>query len=216
MHRGTVTIDTFSDRKIVFYIVQLVQKHLNWTIRFNLNFDKPNPLYSKFFNNTPRHYSFHIKLNELTWLEYIPNEKYTNPIRTKKDVDELIKFIIYAKKHLPGDDDLIFCTAIDINSDFKYIEFIESLLPLMEGWKFLDETEEKLKSWKEQWRKHPSVVPQYLILNHYTKRIHHEYSPPSFSNHEKIYHEKIHSLKQLYDILEMSNKISEQWDSAIY
>ena len=92
VHKRKIYIDTFSDKEVVKYLVQILRKGF-WEINIYTGGKEDDVIKSLFFDGIPRYYVLFLDLNRMLWEEEKPNAEFLNPIHSKKDVDNLIQFI---------------------------------------------------------------------------------------------------------------------------
>ena len=130
VHKRKIYIDTFSDKEVVKYLVQILRKGF-WEINIYTGGKEDDVIKSLFFDGIPRYYVLFLDLNRMLWEEEKPNAEFLNPIHSKKDVDNLIQFIQDANaastrvniKTVPR----LCCCGYHGNIDL--IEFLLPLLP---------------------------------------------------------------------------------------
>lgn len=200
INKRIVIIDTFSDKKLIEYIIDSLRTKLDWIIPFDLN--EPNPEWSRFFDGIPRYYLLSINFKIMQWLKHEPPAEDINQINSKSKANELIDFIDHIQKNSASREDLLHYIILNIHSNLEYIKFINSILPKMEEWKFSASLEFYINDILNNNRMPPSI----LILNLTAKIIDGLNYIPVVPKDTNVATYNITNITQFYEILERAIK----------
>jgi len=89
IYQKKIYIDTYSDKEIVDYLYNLLESK-KWTCASLKNYDASK---FQYFDGVPRYYAISIVVKMLFPFAGKPDSEYLNPIRIKKDVEDLVEFV---------------------------------------------------------------------------------------------------------------------------
>ena len=206
VHKRKIYIDTFSDKEVVKYLVQILRKGF-WEINIYTGGKEDDVIKSLFFDGIPRYYVLFLDLNRMLWEEEKPNAEFLNPIHSKKDVDNLIQFIQDANaastrvKYQRQFPDYV---VADIHGNIDLIEFLLPLLPESPHWYFNTSDVKRLNFYK-----HTNSCPRYLFFDLRVKCIKLKDTFPNSEEGMIIDGYNVKREEDLYKVLEIANNYSE-------